>query len=543
MTTLAAPQHERPQDSARITPAGLLRRRAQQTPGALALLDPPNRRSLVPPASRLPSAASLPSAPRRLSYGDADAAVDALAAYFGHLGLMPGDCLAVQLPNLIESPLTLLGAWRAGLTVAAIPMLWRRTEIARVCDMLEPAGLVGMSTYGGDRPAELLRDVAATRLSVRFVMGFGPDLPDGVSSLDDAILDGPAPGFVPRANSGPALVTFTARASAALVPLVRHDDDLLLQGAMAVIALGLDRHDILLNAYPLTGPVGIAAGLAPWLIGGTALVQHDPFDYDVLVQQILSTDATATALPGTVLDRFTEDRIFADPQCTLRHVGRVWAAPKLAERAGSGAPEDRGAFDLYPLGDLACLIERAGNPADRGTLPSGAFEIADGRDVTAFVETALTNGTETSAKDLAVRGPLVPRGRAHGPAARDAEGFVKTGLHGEARNGRLLVSRDPELVYHGGFTIAASELDGLYQAFPEFLDAAAFVLPDPVVGDRIFAAVVPAPSVGVSLAALHDFLAERSVAPYKFPDKLLVVQEIPRDEAGAVLREAILKQV
>ena len=116
---------------------------------------------------------------------------------------MPGDCVAVQLPNLIESPLTLLGAWRAGQTVAAIPKLWRGTENARVCDMLEPVGLIGTSAYGGDRPAELLRDVAATRLSVRFVMGFGPDLPDGVSSLEDAILDGHSPGFTPRANTGP----------------------------------------------------------------------------------------------------------------------------------------------------------------------------------------------------------------------------------------------------------------------------------------------------------------------------------------------------
>ena len=531
MTTLTAPQLERPQDSARITPARLLRRRTQQTPDALALLDPPNRHSLIP------------SAPRRLSFGEADTAVEALAAYFVHLGLMPGDCVAVQLPNLIESPLTLLGAWRAGLTVAAIPMLWRGTEIARVCDMLEPVGLIGASAYAGERPAELLRDVAATRLSVRFVMGFGPDLPDGVSSLDDAVLDGPSTGFIPRANTGPSLVTFTARAGAALVPLFRHEDDLLLQGALSVMALSLDRHDVLLNAFPLTGPVGISAGLAPWLIGGTALVQHDPFDYNVLVRQILTNGATATALPGTVLDRFTADGIFADPQCKLRHVGRVWAAPKLAEHAGAAAPDDRGAFDLYPLGDLACLVERAREGADRGTLPLGTFEIVDGGDITTFLDTELTNGSESVAKDILIRGPLVPRGRASGAAARDADGFIKTGLHGEARNGRLFVSRDPELVYHGGFTIAASELDGLYQAFPEFLDAASFVLPDPVVGHRIFVAVVPAPSVPVSLDGLHRFLTERSVAPYKFPDKLLVVQEIPRSDDGAILRTKILREV
>ncbi len=103
--------------------------------------------------------------------------------------------------------------------------------------------------------------------------------------------------------------------------------------------------------------------------------------------------------------------------------------------------------------------------------------------------------------------------------------------------------RDPELVHHGGFTVAAAELDGLYQAFPGFLDAACFVLPDPIIGDRIFAAVAPSPNAPVSLEVLHSFLMERGVAPYKFPDRLLVVRVIPRDRAGHIERTAILEQV
>jgi non-ribosomal peptide synthetase component E (peptide arylation enzyme) len=91
--------------------------------------------------------------------------------------------------------------------------------------------------------------------------------------------------------------------------------------------------------------------------------------------------------------------------------------------------------------------------------------------------------------------------------------------------------------------VAASELDQLYQSFPGFLDAACFVLPDPIVGDRIFAAIVPRPNEPIWLDALHKFLEEREVAHYKFPDKLLVVKQIPRDAGGRLLREQILKQV
>ena len=107
----------------------------------------------------------------------------------------------------------------------------------------------------------------------------------------------------------------------------------------------------------------------------------------------------------------------------------------------------------------------------------------------------------------------------------------------------LQIKTDAELRRHGGLAIAVSELDELYRSFPSFLDAACFVLPDPIIGDRVFAAVMPRPGEPASLETLNRFLAERGVAPYKFPGRLLVVKEIPRDGQGRVLREEILRQI
>lgn len=122
MSTLAVPDVETREESGPITADGLLRRRARQKADAVALRDPPNRQMLDL------------AQPRSLTYGAADTMVDALAAVFTDLGLAPGDRIVLQLPNFVEAPLALLGAWRAGLTVAAVPMLWRASEIARVCD-------------------------------------------------------------------------------------------------------------------------------------------------------------------------------------------------------------------------------------------------------------------------------------------------------------------------------------------------------------------------------------------------------------------------
>ena len=126
----------------------LLARRAQQRPGVTALANPPNL-----PALDL-------GEPRSFTYHEADVAVDALASFFVELGLKPGDTIAAQLPNVAVMPLTLLAAWRAGLTVAALPMLWRAHEIGRACEETAPKALIGRVAF---RRRELCGETARDR--------------------------------------------------------------------------------------------------------------------------------------------------------------------------------------------------------------------------------------------------------------------------------------------------------------------------------------------------------------------------------------------
>jgi mycobactin salicyl-AMP ligase len=532
MSTLPAEPIETRAASAPLTAESLLRRRANQKPGITALADPPNAETLGL------------GRPRSFNYHQADAAVDALARFFIELGLLPGDVVAAQLPNTVLSPLTLLAAWRAGLTVAALPMLWRGHEIARVCDEIAPKALIGVGHCAGESHAEALCAVAASQLSVRFVLGFGPDLPDGVVPLD-AVIEAGRQGSRPveaRGGQGPLLVTFTARPGLPFLPVLRNEEELLAQGAMTVLALDLDTRDVILNPYPLTGPAGLALGLMPWLIGGATLVQHHPFDYDAFVTQLLTTGATVTALPAPVLAALAGDGVFARPQCLLRRLGTVWPAPGQVEPAPfqGAAPL---LFDLYPLGDLVGVVLRRESQAHPASLPLGNIRLGD--DDAVFVETRLRPRLDGDG-ELLLRGPIVPHGPLGTPLARDDDGFVGTGLRGKAEATDIMTVRlkpDPELLRHGGVAIAASEFDELYRGFPGFLDAACFVLSDPVVGDRVFAAVVPRPGEAISLETLNQFLAERGVARYKCPDRLLVVKQIPRDGEGRVLREQILQQV
>src|SRR4029079_13171948 len=111
------------------TAAAVLRGSVGPRPYALALADPLNRAALGVGHAR------------RYRFGEADVAIDALAAFFIDLGLKPGDRLAIQLPNIAEQVLSLLAAWRAGLTAVMLPMFQRRRENTIAPDRLAPKAL------------------------------------------------------------------------------------------------------------------------------------------------------------------------------------------------------------------------------------------------------------------------------------------------------------------------------------------------------------------------------------------------------------------
>src|SRR5262249_30846214 len=94
----------------------LFRRSVAAQPDAFALIDPPDRQAFTD------------GAPRRLTWAEADRVVSAIANLLRSLGLPPGAIVALQLPNIVESALALMGVLRAGLIAAPLPLLWRQAE-------------------------------------------------------------------------------------------------------------------------------------------------------------------------------------------------------------------------------------------------------------------------------------------------------------------------------------------------------------------------------------------------------------------------------
>ena len=121
--------------------------------------------------------------------------------------------VAIQLRNTVESVIALLAVLRAGMIAAPLPLLWREQEIVAA---LTQVGAKAIVTAGRIRRTCARRrspsQAAAELFPIRYVCGFGRDLPDGVVPLDDgAAVSGDIAQPPPRpgpAAAHVAVVTF-----------------------------------------------------------------------------------------------------------------------------------------------------------------------------------------------------------------------------------------------------------------------------------------------------------------------------------------------
>ena len=148
--------------------------------------------------------------------------------------------------------------------------------------------------------------------------------------------------------------------------------------------------------------------------------------------------------------------------------------------------------------------------------------------------------------ELQVSGPTLSDGYLGRPDAdaetRTADGWFRTGdvaVIGPDGFHRIVGRASVDLIKSGGFRIGAGEVEAALRDHPAVRDAAVVGAPDPDLGQAIVAFVVPADTVtGEQLAA---FVAER-LSVHKRPRRVVLVDELPRNAMGKVLKQQLLRQ-
>jgi malonyl-CoA/methylmalonyl-CoA synthetase len=147
--------------------------------------------------------------------------------------------------------------------------------------------------------------------------------------------------------------------------------------------------------------------------------------------------------------------------------------------------------------------------------------------------------------EIAVKGPCVFDGYLNRPdataAAMDAAGFFHTGDIASitpAGEVRIVGRRATDLIKTGGYKVGAGEVEAALLEHPGVREAAVIGVPDDDLGERIVAFVVPAPGASPAGEELADHVA-RLLAPHKRPRSVRLVEALPRNAMGKVLKKEL----
>ncbi len=523
--------------------------------GQTSLVDAPNR------------TAYMTGEPRRLTWDEVGEQVDRISRVLFEHGVRRDVVVGVQLPNCVELPLVFLAVARLGAIVTPFPVQYRRHELRGMGTAAGAQVFVTATQAVGRELAAEAVELCDDVPSLRTVLAFGPDAVRGAERLealagaadaDSAELADYLATLEQDSNDCVTLVwTSGTEGVPKGVPRAYGDWEVLAGACIQSPRLRAD--DVLLNPFPMVNGGGLAGMFMPWITLGATLAQHHPFDLDVFVGQIEAERVTYTCAPPLVLDTLVADDTAFEQHdlSTLRAVGSG-SAPlsgwMIARWERDHGVEVLNLFGSNEGGLLFADPETVPEPSERGRFfPRYGVDGMPYRIDVAHAMlgrlVGLDDGEEITtpgrAGELRLKGPTIFAGYWNqGRHGFDDDGWFCTGdvFEISADNPSYLthVDRAKDLIIRGGFKISAAELEGLVIADDRVAEVAAVAMPDERLGERACLFVVPRDPADVpTLDELVERLRDQQVATFKWPERLEIVEALPRNAIGKILKREL----
>ncbi len=494
----------------------------------------------------------------QLSYEQSANYLYKAANFFRNCGLKEGDVVFVQLPNNLQTPLLLLSLLNAGLVPCLIPTHWRRSELEKALYSLQPNAVLVQQSSADYDPFNTMFEIAADIISVRFIFGVGQTLPDGVTcvpSLTDTVsIEAPEEIVFRRSPEQVAFIGWSSDQEGQPHPIAYTHFQL-----MANSYLINDRFELgvplsLLNTYNITSLPGLVGAFIPWLLEGGQMHLTSDLSPNSLVHFMEQYSCNLAVLPQGIAPKLMQALNASNlPEPQWPHKALIASSPI---KAISSADLTGKSTVLYNLNGL-CLIPKTTDEGQKGLLKLGPQPDKDGQPLTPpFLTTRLQGATQKAGEETEImQGRLEIGGTAVGftnwqtnmttmPHSNYDEHWEKTYLTAsliDQAMSLLDILPNDDTIYYGNSQLYGQELDRLYQAYPGFVDAAAFAIEDPLLGERLFAAIIPQPGDALSFDDFKQHLLAQNVSPAKIPEKLVTVTQIPRSSDGLIERQEILR--
>ncbi len=458
-----------------------------------------------------------------------------VAARFAHVltraGMSPGDRLAVQVEKSFWALALYAACVQSGIVILPLNTAYTVDELtyfiedsgARtfVCDARNKAALAAM----GNRP-----DVQLETLNS-----------DGNGSLSDQA--GLMPSTYPtieRDENDLAALLYTSGTTGRSKGAMLTQGNLLSNALILAEAWRFDANDVLLHVLPIFHTHGLFVATNVTLIAGGSMIFLPRFDLDLVIARL--PDATTLMGVPTFYTRLLDSPGFTADLTRHMRLFISGSAPLLAETHVRF--EKRTGHRILERYGLTETNMNTSNPYDgvrrAGTvgfpLPGVELRITDpanGKDVAAG-----------GVGQIEVRGPNVFKGYWQMPEKTAAElrpdGFFITGDLGRIdEDGYVhIAGRDKDLIISGGYNVYPKEIELVLDEQPGVLESAVIGVPHADFGETVLGLIVPASGIDPDLDAIAA-AAAASLARFKHPSKLVVVDELPRNTMGKVQKNLL----
>lgn len=488
-----------------------------------------------------------------LGYADVDRLATRVAMHLLDLGLAPRDIVLLQLPNIREFVIVFFALQKIGVIPVMCLPPHRAGELTSFARVTGAKAYFFPQRFRSFDYLPMARGIQAAAPDLRWLVATGDGSEAGVSYLsrwteEEAALRH-VNGALAALRPDPFEVAFFLLSGGTtgvpkLIP--RTHADYLCNARECVRVLGWDVDTRFVVALPAAHnfPLG-APGMLAALAAGGSIALCAATDPESVFEAIAHQKGTWLGLsPALLINLLNSPARHRYDLGSMRHVyaGGQKMLPELVDRA-------RATWPFAVVGHAFGMAEGLTN-LSRPDDPVAIVRETQGRPVSPADEIRVVddNGNDVApgaVGELITRGPYTIRGYYKSPQqnaiAFTSDGFYRTGdmvrLH---PTGNLVVEgRRKDLINRGGEKISAEEIENLMLGHEHVHMAALVAMPDPVMGERGCAFVIPKPGCSLTLAQLSGYLLGKEIAKFKLPERLEIVDAFPLTGMGKVSKKEL----
>ncbi|MEZ5709213.1 MAG: AMP-binding protein [Blastomonas sp.] len=479
--------------------------------------------------------------PANTRLGEVFAAGQRTGTRFAAMGIRPGDVVAVMLPNWREWLVSAIGCWHAGAVMLPIVTIYGAKEAAFILRQSGARAIIHPGIWRNTDFGQRIADCGPLE-RLEWIFGCGDEF---------AALEAEGPVLAPQERDADdlAMLIYTSGTTADPKGVMHSSRSLMAeirqqQESRARPAPG-EGTDIIFSPWP-PGHIAGALSMLRHAVTGISFLGMEQWDAGLAAElierhRVTSSSGTPFHLGGIIEAADRDGRDLS----SLRHymVGAAPVPPSLVQRC-----IDRGlaVFHCYGSSEHPTVTTgTADDPLDKQLNTEGRvfpgcelrFVNDDGADVGAGED-----------GEICTRGPELFTGyfdRRLNDAAFLPGGWYRTGDIGrlDAEGYLLITDRKKDIIIRGGENISSKEVEAVLLRHPAIADAAAIACPDDRMGEVVMACVVLRSDATLDLASVIRHFQDAGIARQKTPERLRVMDELPRNASGKVLKHVLRREI